>query len=224
MTDLEVILPADTLWAWRSVAPVLPPSAYLAGGTALACHLGHRVSLDLDLFLAEPPSEADLRGLADRLASLGPLVVTELSEGTLNCLLGATKIQFLDASRQHMLEPPSVIEAMPVAGLADLAATKLGAISSRAAWRDYLDLYCIETEAHLFVEEALALYIERFQPTVPEQNIETILRCLCYFEDVAPEPLPRLLGDRAITIDLLQRHWVSRVPEIARNCAVIPPN
>ncbi len=29
---------------------ILPAGAYLAGGTAVALHLGHRISLDLDFF------------------------------------------------------------------------------------------------------------------------------------------------------------------------------
>lgn len=53
MSVLDV-LPKPTRLAWHRVAPVLPPEAYLMGGTALAIRLQHRQSQDLDFFLDSP--------------------------------------------------------------------------------------------------------------------------------------------------------------------------
>ena len=56
-TDLAEIahcLPSDTAQSWRTLLPAIPRTAYLAGGTALAVHLRHRISRDLDVFLEEP--------------------------------------------------------------------------------------------------------------------------------------------------------------------------
>jgi hypothetical protein len=39
------ILPPDTASTWDTIAPIVPPDAYLGGGTAIAVHLGHRISL-----------------------------------------------------------------------------------------------------------------------------------------------------------------------------------
>jgi hypothetical protein len=44
------ILPPDTAATWDAIAPFIPREAYLGGGTAIAVHLGHRVSRDLDFF------------------------------------------------------------------------------------------------------------------------------------------------------------------------------
>ncbi len=44
------VLPPDTALTWKTIAPIVPPTAYLGGGTAIAVHLAHRVSRDLDLF------------------------------------------------------------------------------------------------------------------------------------------------------------------------------
>lgn len=38
------ILPPDTAKTWSTLAPLVPAAAYLGGGTAIAVHLGHRVS------------------------------------------------------------------------------------------------------------------------------------------------------------------------------------
>jgi Nucleotidyl transferase AbiEii toxin, Type IV TA system len=48
--QIRDILPADTAMVWEMLAPAIPTAAYLAGGTAVAVHLGHRVSHDLDFF------------------------------------------------------------------------------------------------------------------------------------------------------------------------------
>lgn len=50
LSALAGFLPASTLAAWRALAPVVPRVAYLSGGTALAAHVQHRVSRDLDFF------------------------------------------------------------------------------------------------------------------------------------------------------------------------------
>ena len=47
------VLDAPTRACWPIVAAVSPPSAVLMGGTALAIHLRHRRSRDLDIFVHE---------------------------------------------------------------------------------------------------------------------------------------------------------------------------
>jgi len=43
--------------------PLLPPNSYLAGGTALALHLDHRSSYDLDIY---SPQEFDEQSILQR--------------------------------------------------------------------------------------------------------------------------------------------------------------
>jgi len=49
MTDrlpksVQDILPGYTAKAWPKIVPYVPEGGYLAGGTAIAVHLGHRIS------------------------------------------------------------------------------------------------------------------------------------------------------------------------------------
>ena len=76
---VRAILPPDTAATWDAIAPVVPPDAYLGGGTAIAVHLGHRVSRDLDFFFHH--DSIDLDELARRLTAAGPFAVTERSAG-----------------------------------------------------------------------------------------------------------------------------------------------
>jgi hypothetical protein len=81
------ILSPDTALTWDSIAPLIPHGAYLGGGTAIAVHLGHRVSRDLDFFFHH--GSVDLDELTRRLPAAGLFAVTERAPGTLNGGLSA---------------------------------------------------------------------------------------------------------------------------------------
>jgi hypothetical protein len=170
------ILPPDTAATWDVIGPLVPPGAYLGGGTAIAVYLGHRVSRDLDFFFHH--GSVDLDELTRRLATAGPFAVTERAPGTLNGVFSATKVQFLHADEgcpQHLLEPPEEVDCLRVAQLSDLMAMKLKVVGDRGELRDYFDLMIIEQRAGRTVDEGLALFIERFQPEYPQQAINHIL-------------------------------------------------
>ena len=203
------ILPPDTAGTWDAIAPVVPPDAYLGGGTAIAVHLGHRVSRDLDFFFHH--QSIDLDKLARRLNAVGPFAVTERSPGTLNGIFSATKVQFLHADEgrpQHLLEPPEEVEGLRIAGLSDLLAMKLKVVGDRGELRDYFDLMTIEQRTGRTADEGLALFVARFEPEYPEQAINHILLGLGYFDDVDPDDaLP-------VSRDQIVGYWTRRQPEI----------
>ena len=205
---LDSLLPGETGLAWEQVAPLLPPGAYLGGGTAIAVHLRHRQSRDLDFFVHEP---LDLDDLQQRLRSRGPFAVTQQATGTLNGLFGTTRLQFLQAGLERpvrRVEPTTLVAGLPVAGLGDLLAMKLNAIAGRAQLRDYFDLMAIEQQAGRSVEEGLSLFLARYQPTHADSAITPILLGLGYLDDVADDPfLP-------VERDTIARYWQKRQPEI----------
>jgi hypothetical protein len=205
---LEALLPGESALAWEQVAPVLPSGAYLAGGTAIAVHLRHRKSRDLDFFFHRP---LDLDQLVQQLRTQGPFAVTAQGAGTLNGLFGTTRLQFLQAGLERperRLEPTTPVAGLPVAGLGDLLAMKLNAIAGRAQLRDYFDLMTIEQQAGRSIEEGLTLFLSRYQPVHAESAITPILLGLGYLDDVADDPfLPTERG--AIT-----RYWQNRQPQI----------
>jgi hypothetical protein len=203
------ILPPDTAATWDAIAPVVPLDAYLGGGTAIAVHLAHRVSRDLDFFFHH--KSIDLDKLTRSLTAVGPFAVTDRSAGTLNGIFSATKVQFLHADEarpQHLLEPPEEVEGLRVAKLSDLLAMKLKVVGDRGELRDYFDLMTIEQRTGRTADEGLALFVARFQPEYPEQAINHILLGLGYFDDVDPDdalPVPR---------DQIVDYWSRRQPEI----------
>jgi Nucleotidyl transferase AbiEii toxin, Type IV TA system len=73
------ILPPDTAATWDAITPIIPADVYLGGGTAVAVHLGHRISRDLDFFFHH--GSVDLGELERRLSAAGPFAVTERAPG-----------------------------------------------------------------------------------------------------------------------------------------------
>lgn len=206
---LEALLPGETANTWKRIAPVVPRAAYLGGGTALAVHLRHRPSRDLDFFYHRPV--VDLDRLAERLRARGPFAVSERGPGTLNGLLGETRVQFLQAglsSPERRLEPTSPIGGLQIGGLGDLLAMKLNAIAGRAQLRDYFDLMVIEQHTGRTIEEGLGLFLARYEPAHEDSAIRPILLALGHLGDVADDPF--LPGKR----DAIGQYWQRRQPQI----------
>jgi hypothetical protein len=216
--QIRNVLPADTAMAWELLAPAIPTSAYLAGGTAIAVHLGHRVSHDLDFFYHR--NAIDLDRLARTIDILGPFAITMRAPGTLNAHFYRTKVQFLHADEvapQRLLAQPIEIAELRVAELDDLLAMKLKVVGDRGELRDYFDLMTIEQRAGRSVEEGLQLFLARFQPPYPQQALGHIVRGLGYFDDIEPDY--QLPVSRQTIVD----YWTSRHPSVIEALGRIPP-
>ena len=201
----SVILPAFPAPGSRSG----PPVAYLGGGTAIAVHLEHRTSRDLDFFFHH--RSVDLDELVMRLSAAGPFAVTERAPGTLNGVFSATRVQFLHANEvrsQRLLEPPQQFDGLQVAQISDLMAMKLKVVGDRGELRDYFDLMTIEQRTGRTADEGLALFLARFQPEFPDQALNHIVLGLGYFDDVDPDDA--LPVSRQQIVD----YWTRRQPEI----------
>lgn len=207
---LRAVLPGDTAQTWEAIRDVVPASGYLAGGTAIAVHLRHRVSRDLDFFLA---AAEDLDALRRELERRGTFAATLHSQDTLNGVFEGTKVQFLDATTQQVLEAPSTVEGIRLAGVGDLLATKLKVIGDRGELRDYYDVMAIEQRAGRRVEEGIGLFLRRYQPQDADAAVRHVLLGLGYFDDVGEDPfLPE-------TREAIVAYWQRRQPEIARALA-----
>lgn len=212
------VLPADTADTWAAIAPAIPTGVYLAGGTALAVHLGHRVSQGLDFFYHH--ACVDLDSLQRDLADLGPFAVLTSSPGTLNGVFSKTKVQFLhadEAESQRRLEPGERVGGLDIAGVGDILAMKLKVVAERGELRDYFDLMAIEQQARRTVEEGIALFVERYGRPPEPATAEPIVRALGYFDDV-DDDLSLPVGK-----DEIAAYWQRRQPQLIRHIARFGP-
>jgi hypothetical protein len=128
----------------------------LVGGSAIAAHLGHRRSLDLDLFSQD--GEVDLKSVRRRLVELGAAIVS-IDANVLRAVLDGIRI---DVVRYPSVEPATPGPAgFPTLGLSDLAAMKLAAIARRGLRRDFWDLHAIAERA-VPLEDIGRLYRAKF--------------------------------------------------------------
>jgi hypothetical protein len=159
---------------------------YLAGGTAAALHLGHRISVDLDFF---GPGAFDAEGLAGHLADVGRFRLESFAPDTLLGSFEEVRISFFRYRYSLADEPVTVLDTL-VVGLGDLAAMKIEAIGQRGARRDFVDLYFI-CQSRMTLAEALEWHRRKFA----DLNISVmhLIRSLAYFEDAEADPMPEML-------------------------------
>lgn len=113
--------------------------AYLAGGTAAALWLGHRISVDLDFFI---PKEFNPRQVATQLSKLGRFEEEKTDKGTIGGRFQGIKFSLFEYTYPLVAATKSYL-SLNVADLKDIGAMKIDAISSRGARRDFIDLYFI---------------------------------------------------------------------------------
>jgi hypothetical protein len=166
--------------------------AILAGGTALALHIGHRISIDLDFFtnkefkVEQVISEIRKTGLSFSIISEGDGYITANIEDTKFSLF---KYEY------PFLDKPAVYKGIQVAGVLDIASMKVIAISQRGTKRDFVDLYFILQDMpfhKLAVHMAKRFGKERINPV-------HIGKSLVYFSDAESNPEPEYLNGKGVS-------------------------
>lgn len=111
---------------------------YLAGGTAVALHLGHRRSIDFDLFKY---SAIKPKSILNKITHLGySYTVTRNVAEQLNITINNVRITFFQYPfKVNITKKYSDIIKMPT--IIDLASMKAYALRRRSKWKDYVDLY-----------------------------------------------------------------------------------
>jgi len=162
---------------------------YLAGGTALALQIGHRVSHDLDWFSSSAQLKRIERDRIRRpLERRGAFVVTGEQDTMLFTRLLDAQVSFI-YQRHPLVEPTVDLEGLALASPTDIGLMKLAAIKDRGTRRDFVDLYCLRQIVTLdrLIDLVESKYADRpdFSPI--------LARALAYFEDAEQQPMPKML-------------------------------
>ena len=120
---------------------------YLVGGTAIALHIGHRESIDFDLF-----KEKDIRKkvVFSKLKNVD-YKVSFSDYNQINMLASGVKITFFSFTYNFPVNS-ELEKFIKMPDLLTLAAMKAFALGRRAKWKDYVDLYFI-LKYHFSFEE-----------------------------------------------------------------------
>lgn len=154
----------------------------LVGGTALALQIGHRKSIDIDLF-GNITAEEDI--LIEELKTLGTLKIIKNSKNVRIYLLNNIKVDLVNYA-YPWLENAVYEDDICMAGLKDIAAMKLAAVTGRGSKKDFIDICCLSRKYTL--KEMLSFYAEKY----PEGSDFMVLKSLSYFEDAEQDPNPNM--------------------------------
>lgn len=163
---------------------------FLVGGTALALQLGHRISIDIDLFTQK---DFDTKSLFSNLEKQFKII--DLTEGTntLNFNIvypeksnNSIKIDLIKYP-YPLLNPILEINELRLLSIEDIIPMKLSAIAGRGSKKDFYDIF------YLLKSYSIYKMFEFFKRKFPNTNEFHILKSLTYFEDAEIEPNPQMI-------------------------------
>jgi Nucleotidyl transferase AbiEii toxin, Type IV TA system len=113
---------------------------YMVGGTAIALHIGHRLSIDFDLFKNGIIHSKRITTKFNE--NKKAFKVTLNRDGQLNLVCRDVTFTFFNFE-YNVPHPLSVEKSITIPSLLDLAAMKAFALGRRSKWKDYIDLFFI---------------------------------------------------------------------------------
>jgi len=180
----------------------LAKNFYLAGGSALALQLGHRVSEDLDFFTEDKsfivPSVNFIQNEGGTIEVNEPHTIL----GEIN----QVRISFFHLP-YPLIEAPLIYEGVRIAQLKDILCMKMIAISQRAAKKDFYDLYEL---IQLPVSNYTGLLEKKYGH--PTFNSAHVMRSLFFFEEAEESDTPKSL--KGLTWGKVKKYLIKHQREI----------
>ena len=159
----------------------------LVGGTSLALRLGHRKSVDLDLFSKE---DFDLQEVKELLVNKYNLKVGYEKGKTLKGFIGKVMVDLIRYDYPH-ISPVETEEGIRMESLPDIVAMKLSTICDNGSRiKDFIDIAYL-SNLYSF-SEMLQFYTQKF----PSSNPIVPTKSLVYFGDINfDEDIVMMQGD-----------------------------
>ncbi len=159
---------------------------YLVGGTSLALRMGHRESIDIDLFTHD---NFDVNQISVVLYDHYSATSLEKENNTIRTLINNIKVDLI-THKYPLIEPIDQITNIRMASLKDIAAMKINAISNRGCKKDFWDYASLLT--YFSTEEMLSFFESKY----PGANAWHAEKSLSFFDDAEKEPNPKDLSGR----------------------------
>ena len=189
---------------------VTPTRSYLAGGTALALHINHRNSYDLDIY---SPTEFNVDEIKQKFDSgIADFQLISTSWQTLHGKSKDTELSLFYYQYPLLKEAEESLN-FRIASLEDITAMKLEAIAGRGLKRDFYDIYKVAKSQNWSLVYMLGLNDRKYA----RQGSFTphILRSLVYFDDA--ENLP----ERAVEVEKewkeVKQFFISEVSALSKD-------
>lgn len=150
-------------------------SFYLVGGTALSLRIGHRESIDIDLFSS---SDFDGNELAEHLRNKYGADVKRHKENYVSGSIGEADFDFI-SHKYPSIKPIENIEGIRMMSNQDISAMKINAIvNSGQRIKDFIDIHYLLKEMPL--DEIIGFYCQKY----PNVDANTAKSSLMYHNDI----------------------------------------
>ena len=186
----------------------LPKGTYLAGGSGLALHLGHRVSVDFDFFT---PNNFNQERVAQKLEQIGSFKIAEIAPDTLLGLFESTKFS-LFRYEAILVSKTTSLWGIKIASPQDIGAMKIAAVMDRGTKKDFIDLYFLSKQAGITLDDCLNNYEKKYKKLA--NNIYSIVKSLTYFDDAEKSEMPPML--KKISWEEIKKFFQAGVKRLAR--------
>ncbi|MBP3518170.1 MAG: nucleotidyl transferase AbiEii/AbiGii toxin family protein [Parabacteroides sp.] len=156
----------------------------LAGGTSLALQIGHRTSIDLDLFgtISKEPDE-----ILEIIRPLGNIITLKNTRNIHTFIINNIKVDIIHYT-YPWLAPANNTDSLRLASMKDICAMKLAAIAGRGTKKDFIDIYFLLQ--HFTLDEMFHFYSEKYA----DGSLFMIIKSLSYFDDAEEDPEPLMFN------------------------------
>lgn len=185
----------------------LVQNAYLAGGSALALHFGHRYSIDFDFFSLE---SFDPHALSKEFGKIGEFKEIVAKGISLVGELNKVKLSYFQYS-YPLISPTTSFLNVAIAHPHDIAAMKLVAIMDRGTKRDFVDLYELVNQG-VTLDKMLEIYDKKYSSLT--ENMYSLTVALQYFNDAEAGEMPQMI--RSVHWDEIKKFFTSGSMRLAR--------
>lgn len=163
---------------------------YLAGGTGLALHFGHRFSVDLDFFTDDESAVGfDDRSIFRSILDDPALEIIHDKDATFVVNWRGVGISFFRLNSYPLVQPVFSLKKVRLASVEEIGAMKLAAIVNRGTRKDMVDLYFILQKVSL---DALFQVAAVKYAKVRSFPVNAV-RALSYFDDAESLPMPQMI-------------------------------
>lgn len=166
---------------------ILPKDTYLAGGSALALHYNHRISIDFDFFT---PTHFVGKEIIQKLNKIGAFTLQETAErDTLLGLFNGVKFS-LFLYEYPLVGKLVLFSNISIVSPEDIAAMKLAAVMDRGTKKDFIDLYFLSKRG-VSLDKAFGYYERKYKALA--NNAYSLVKALTYFDDAEKLEMPDMI-------------------------------
>ena len=165
----------------------------LVGGTSLALQIGHRISIDIDLFTEN--KNVDFNDIKSQLENDYKLSGIVESKAIL-----IQNIEYPESSNIYIkvdlvkypykaISPVIITDGIRLLSKEDIIPMKLSAIANRGSKKDFYDIY------FLLQEYSLKQMFEFFESKYANHNYFHVIKSLTYFDDAEKDISPKVIKE-----------------------------